>query len=41
MEEVSNCCSASVYDPSGESIEGVCADCREHCAIVAGEAEAI
>ena len=30
---VSNCCSASVIDPSGEEKEGVCADCGEHCGI--------
>jgi hypothetical protein len=29
----SNCCGAAVYDPSGEGIEGVCMDCKEHCDI--------
>ena len=31
---VSNCCSARVIDPSGENVEGVCSDCKEHCAVV-------
>ena len=29
--KISNCCSASVSDPSGEGIEGRCKDCGEHC----------
>lgn len=28
---VSNCCSAQVYDPSGEGVEGRCKDCGEMC----------
>ena len=31
---MSNCCNAKVIDPSGEGIEGVCADCGEHCGVV-------
>lgn len=31
---MSHCCSASVYDPSGEEVEGICADCKEHCSII-------
>ena len=31
---MSNCCNAKVIDPSGEGIEGVCADCGEHCEVV-------
>lgn len=31
---MSNCCSASVINPSGEGNEGVCNDCKEHCSIV-------
>ena len=34
---MSNCCSAAVINPSGEGIEGVCADCQEHCTIVIEE----
>jgi hypothetical protein len=34
---MSTCCSAAVYDPSGEGIEGVCMDCKEHCGFVGGE----
>lgn len=30
---VSSCCSASVIDPSGENVEGICSDCKEHCGI--------
>lgn len=30
---VSNCCGASVYDPSGEEIEGRCNLCQEMCGI--------
>ena len=33
VEGMSSCCSAAVIDPSGEGIEGVCADCKEHCGI--------
>lgn len=33
-EGVSNCCSASVIDPSGESVEGFCSQCKEHCSVV-------
>lgn len=36
-EGMSSCCSATVYDPSGENIEGVCKDCGEHCSIVQEE----
>ena len=31
---MSDCCNAKVIDPSGEGIEGVCADCGEHCGVV-------
>jgi hypothetical protein len=33
-EGMSSCCSAAVDDPSGENIEGVCMDCKEHCTII-------
>lgn len=33
----SSCCDASVIDPSGEELEGVCGDCGEHCGIVTEE----
>ena len=31
---MSSCCSAAVSDPSGEGVEGRCADCGEMCQIV-------
>lgn len=34
---MSECCSASVYDPSGEDIEGICSDCKEHCSVIKEE----
>lgn len=30
---VSHCCSASVLDPSGQEVEGICCDCGDHCSI--------
>jgi hypothetical protein len=34
---VSSCCYSAVIDPSGEEIEGTCADCGEHCGIESEE----
>jgi hypothetical protein len=34
VDGMSDCCSASVIDPSGEAIEGVCSACKEHCGII-------
>jgi len=33
MNEMSNCCSANVINPSCTGNEGVCGDCKEHCSI--------
>lgn len=32
--DMSSCCSASVYDPSDEGVEGRCNDCKEMCGII-------
>ena len=36
MNEMSNCCSANVINPSSTGNEGVCGDCGEHCSIERG-----
>ena len=35
----SDCCDAAIIDESGEGIEGVCADCYEHCGYAEVEAQ--